>query len=61
MPRPHCHRCRHFRVTWDEGTPYECRAYGFRSARLPTRVVRESSGDDCQLFERGERGRDGEA
>lgn len=60
MPRPNCHRCRFFRVTWDERTPYECRAYGFRSRRLPARVVRESSGDDCQLFERAERGQRGE-
>lgn len=51
MARPDCHRCRFFRVTWDARLPYECRAFGFRSARLPALVVRESSGAECQLFE----------
>ena len=49
MPKANCHRCEHFRVTWDERTPYECRAFGFRSLRIPLLVVRETSGHDCQL------------
>jgi len=51
MPEPACHRCRFFRVTWDEDLPYECRAFGFRSDRLPSLVVRDTSSRDCQLFE----------
>ncbi|MFW6163103.1 MAG: uracil-DNA glycosylase [Planctomycetota bacterium] len=48
---PDCHRCRFFRVTWNARLRYECRAFGFRSARLPALAVRDSSGTDCQLFE----------
>ena len=51
MARPNCHRCRFFRVTWDESTPYACRAFGFRSRRIPSAVVRDTSGEACQLFE----------
>ncbi len=51
MASPDCHRCRHFRVTWDARLPYACRAFGFRAARLPALVVRETSAQDCQLFE----------
>jgi len=51
MAKPDCHRCRLFRVTWDDRLPYECQAFGFRSSRIPSLVVRETSGHDCQLFE----------
>ena len=51
MPKPNCHRCRHFGVTWVEAMPYECRAFGFRSSRLPSIVVRQNSGEDCKLCE----------
>ena len=50
MPKPNCHRCRHFRVTWDEAVPYACEAFGFRSSRIPSLVVRETSGEACRLF-----------
>jgi len=50
VPKPNCHRCEHFQVTWDKRTPYECRAFGFRSTRIPLLIVRETSGHDCQLF-----------
>ncbi len=52
MAGPNCHRCSHFRVTWDAAFPYECRAYGFRSRRVPSVVVLETSGQPCQLFTR---------
>jgi len=50
VPGPNCHRCDHFRVTWDGALPYACDAFGFRSRRLPSIVVRETSAQDCSLF-----------
>ena len=50
MAGPNCHACAHFRVTWDKRVPYECRAFGMRTSRLPSVVVRQESGRDCQLF-----------
>jgi len=50
VAQPNCHACTSFRVTWDPTLPYECTAYGFRSKRLPSLVVRRTSGKDCDLF-----------
>ena len=50
MAGPNCHACVHFRVTWDKRVPYECRAFGMQTSRLPSLVVRRESGQDCQLF-----------
>ncbi|MFP4058029.1 MAG: uracil-DNA glycosylase [Candidatus Brocadiia bacterium] len=51
MAGPNCHRCRFFSVTWDRRLRYACRAFGFRSARIPSIVVRETSGHECSLFQ----------
>lgn len=48
--RPDCFACAHFYVTWDERFPRGCRVLGFKSRRLPSAVVKESSGSTCQLF-----------
>ena len=50
MDRPNCYACAHFRLTWDPRLPYGCRAFGMRSARLPSAVVRANSGQECQAF-----------
>jgi hypothetical protein len=50
--RPDCLHCRHYFVTWENDKPRGCRAYEFKSPEWPSQVVLESSGDDCQLFER---------
>lgn len=50
--RPDCVHCRHFFVTWESDKPRGCRAYEFKSFELPSEVVRSSSGEPCQLFER---------
>lgn len=46
-----CAGCRHYHVTWDPSAPYGCRAMGFKSNRIPSMTVYESSGLLCQLFE----------
>lgn len=52
VERPDCLACRSFYVTWDPALPRGCRAFGFRSQALPAAVVSESSGRECDLFER---------
>jgi|WetSurMetagenome_2_1015567.scaffolds.fasta_scaffold1780213_1 hypothetical protein len=46
-----CRRCRYYQVTYDARRPYGCKAHGFKAPGNPARIVYESSGIDCQLFE----------
>lgn len=48
---PDCFRCRAYFVTHEPLLPHGCRAFGFRSARLPRDEVRLSSGHECAAFE----------
>lgn len=50
--KPDCLHCTQYFVTWESDRPRGCRAYAFKSAELPSEVVRASSGESCQLFER---------
>ena len=50
--RPNCYVCSHYYVTWDKRFPCGCRAMEFKSRRLPSDVVYENSGIECQLFKR---------
>ena len=47
---PQCRNCKNYFVTYDPGKPHGCRALGFKSQRLPSQVVYETSGMACQLF-----------
>ncbi|RMH52763.1 MAG: uracil-DNA glycosylase [Zetaproteobacteria bacterium] len=47
---PDCRRCRHLQITWQPERPYGCRAFGFRSKRLPALEVRLASGTPCLRF-----------
>jgi len=42
--------CRHFFITYESSHPYGCRALGFKSKEMPSRVVYASSGMECQSF-----------
>jgi len=46
-----CQRCKHYYVTWEKNKPHGCRAYGFKSQNVPSVVVKQSSGSDCNFFE----------
>ncbi len=50
MKRINCRRCKHYFVTWEKNQPHGCRAYGFKSAQIPSMVVLKSSGESCNLF-----------
>ncbi|MDG6772836.1 uracil-DNA glycosylase [Thiomicrorhabdus sp. ZW0627] len=45
-----CFKCRHFYITWDANQPRGCKAFGFKSKRLPSQVVLETSGEACKKF-----------
>ncbi|QIJ72535.1 uracil-DNA glycosylase [Thermosulfuriphilus ammonigenes] len=45
-----CICCRHYYLTWDRRFPHGCKAFGFKSAGPPSRLVLQSSGALCRLF-----------
>lgn len=46
-----CLKCKHYFVTWDPARPRGCRYFGFKGPRMPSEVVRASSGEECRMFE----------
>ena len=47
-----CHGCKFFYVTYKQSKPYGCRAYGFISRTLPSKIVFVSSGIECAYKKR---------
>ena len=50
-----CYQCIHYYVTWDREFPKGCRAMGFKSKKIPSCLVQESSGMQCLKFEEKEK------
>lgn len=50
MKRINCRKCQFYFVTWEKEKPHGCKAFGFKSAQIPSIVVFQSSGVDCHLF-----------
>ncbi len=50
--RPSCFACVHFYITHEPTHPYGCRVMHFKSLQLPSVVVFNSSGMDCQLSQK---------
>jgi len=44
-------RCSHYYVTWEVAKPHGCRAFGFKSKRMPSLEVKTVSGKLCLRFE----------
>ncbi len=51
MQKINCIKCKHFFVTYEPRRPYGCRAYGFKSPKMPSVIVYQSSGMECESFE----------
>ncbi|MFY3793017.1 uracil-DNA glycosylase [Ureibacillus sp. MALMAid1270] len=45
-----CFQCQYFKVTWDPANPRGCAAYGFKTKKIPSLVVKQSSGMDCMQY-----------
>jgi len=52
--RRDCFKCKHFAVSWDPKFPRSCKLFGFKTARMPSAAVLESSGEPCEGFEKKE-------
>ncbi|MFZ5944396.1 MAG: uracil-DNA glycosylase [Bacillota bacterium] len=49
-----CLKCSYFYVTWDKKFPRGCKAYGFKTAKVPSVVVMQSSGTTCLYYKQKE-------
>jgi len=45
-----CQKCINYFVTWEPAKPHGCRAYGFKSKLIPSAVVKNSSGHECNFY-----------
>lgn len=45
-----CYHCKFYYITWDKKFPRGCRFFGFKTHKLPSVVVFESSGKPCYGF-----------
>jgi hypothetical protein len=46
-----CMRCVHYQATFDPKAPRGCKLYNFKSFSMPSVLVKQSTGQDCQSFE----------
>lgn len=50
--KKNCLNCKHYFITFDSSAPKGCRAYGIKSAQMPSSVVKQAThGGDCLGFE----------
>ena len=45
-----CQKCKYYYVTWKTNQPHGCKAYGFKSKQIPSAVVKQSSGTNCNFY-----------
>jgi len=45
-----CYECKYFFITWSNNFPKGCKAFGFKTNKLPSVSVFESSGELCRAF-----------
>jgi hypothetical protein len=48
--RINCFNCVHFAITWDVKFPKACKAFGFKTANMPSVTVFQSTGSECIAF-----------
>ena len=46
-----CFQCVHFAITWEPKFPRCCKLFGFKTAKMPSAAVLESSGEPCAGFQ----------
>lgn len=51
IKRLDCRRCIYFYVTWDTSFPYGCKLFEVKSRQLPSVVVYQSLGTECDKYE----------
>ncbi|MDQ6976994.1 MAG: uracil-DNA glycosylase [Ghiorsea sp.] len=48
--QPICRQCKYYFITWDAKLPYGCKAFSFKTRRMPSLDVFRSSGKPCIKF-----------
>lgn len=46
-----CVTCIHYYVTWDKNFPNGCRLFEFKTRKLPSQLVKESTGANCTNYQ----------
>lgn len=47
-----CFTCKHFYITWDKHYSRGCKAMGFKSKEIPSQIVFQASGLECEKYEK---------
>jgi hypothetical protein len=47
IDRIDCRKCIHYYITWDVNFPYGCKLFKLKSKQLPSAIVFESIGNQC--------------
>jgi hypothetical protein len=55
VKRVNCLKCIYYSVTWDRKYPKGCKFFGFKTDKLPSVTVYESTGQACGAFEQKEK------
>ena len=45
-----CKKCAYFKITWEKDLPYGCKAFGFKSKKIPSLEVYCAAGKECLKF-----------
>lgn len=49
--KPKCLKCIHYFSTYDQVIPRGCKKFGFQSAKMPSLLVKEETGNECMAYE----------
>jgi hypothetical protein len=50
MDSVNCYHCEYFAVSWDRKFPKTCKFFGFKTNKMPSFSVRQSTGSECIAF-----------
>lgn len=48
--KPRCIKCAYYFVTYDPTRPKGCKKFNFISAKLPSVLIKEETGEECLAF-----------
>lgn len=48
--RIYCKKCKHYYITWDIKFPNGCKLFGIKSKHLPSMMIYQSTGKNCDHF-----------
>jgi hypothetical protein len=51
IKRVDCRNCKYYYITWDIYFPYGCKLFGVKSKQLPSAIVYQSLGSECDKYD----------